>query len=143
VLHLLIRILGPYLHSLEVSQLARCSKEIQRDRSTYGISCVKSLVKFNRLDVEHSTDIFRVKKDASLMQNARKSSSHSDLVVINNATILTMATGDLEQDLIRNGALIVQGGVITWLGKRIDDQTLLEGSTVINVNGGQFRIPSF
>jgi hypothetical protein len=98
-------------------------------------------VKFNRLDVEHSTDIFRLKKEASenpkLMQNARKSSFHSDLVIINNATILTMATGDLKQDLIQNGALIVQGGVITGLGKRIDNQTLLDGGTVINANGGQ------
>jgi hypothetical protein len=132
--------LGSYLHSLEVSQLSKCSKQIQRDHSTYGISCVKSLVKFTRLDVEHTTDIFRLKKEAaekpSLIQNASKQSSYSDLVIINNATILTMATGDLQQDLIQNGALIIQGGVITGIGKRIDDKSLLEGRTVINANGG-------
>ena len=102
---------------------------------------MKSLVKFDRLDVKHSTDIFRLKqeaaKNANLMRNASDSSTHLDLVVINNATILTMATGHLEQDLVRNGALIVQGGVITAIGKQIDDQTLPEGSTVINANGGQ------
>jgi hypothetical protein len=113
----------------------KCSNEIQQDRYTYGISCVKSLVKFHRLDVEHSTDIFRVKKEAA--ENP-SNGRNSDLVIINNATILTMATGDLEKDLFRNGALIVQGGVITGVGKRIDDQKLLEGRTVINANGGQF-----
>ena len=97
-------------------------------------------MKFDRLDVEHFTDIFRMKEEAAEEQSfmQRRSSSHSDLVIINNATILTMATGDLEHDLIQNGALIVQGGVIRGIGKRIDDQTLLEGRTVINANGGQF-----
>ena len=55
--------LGPYLHPLEISKLGQCSSQIKSDRITFGISCVKNLLEYQRIDIEHSTDIARLKKE--------------------------------------------------------------------------------
>ncbi|KAJ7898463.1 hypothetical protein B0H13DRAFT_2520490 [Mycena leptocephala] len=120
--------LSPYLHSLEVSKLSKCASEIKHDTTHFGISCVKSLLEYQEVVVERSTDIARLKSDAR------------DVFVIFNATILTMETGDPEVDLIREGVLTIRGGVIESVGAL---GTLVpSGVTAFNAQGG-YVIPGF
>ncbi|RDB24015.1 hypothetical protein Hypma_008641 [Hypsizygus marmoreus] len=124
--------LGPFLHSLEVSKLDSCSTAIKNDASTFGIACVKNLLEYQEVIVEHSTDIARLKKDAN---------GH-ELVVIYNATLLTMATGNEKRDLVHGGILISRGGVIDSVGTL--ENTLIPGgpATAINAHGG-YVVPGF
>jgi hypothetical protein len=125
--------LGPYLHSLEISKLEECSSQIKDDRITFGISCVKNLVEYQRIVIEHSTDIARLKKEAK--QVSHTALDYFDMVVFTNATLLTMESGNPEADLIRNGILITRGGDIAYVGPFFD-YTPPIGATVIDVEGG-------
>lgn len=106
---------GPYLHSLQVSKLSKCAREIKKDTTSFGISCVKGLLEYQEIVVEHSTDIARLKSDAAAL-DTQAASENSDVFVIFNATVLTMETGDLELDLIRQGVITIRGGVIESVG---------------------------
>jgi hypothetical protein len=128
-----VRLIGPYLHSLEISKLEQCSSQIKGDQVTFGISCVKNLVEYQRIDIEHSTDIARLKKEAK--QLSHMALNNYDLVVIANATLLTMESGNPESDLIRSGVLTVRGGVIEYVGPCLD-YTPPTGATVIDAEGG-------
>ncbi|KAF8162835.1 hypothetical protein B0H34DRAFT_794607 [Crassisporium funariophilum] len=137
--------LGPYLHSLKVSKLHQCSSKIKKDHSTFGISCVKDLLEFQRIDVEHSTDIARLKKQAAEAAHVHKdwltTNESNALVVITNATILTMESGNAYEDLIYNGVLFIEDGVIASVGT-MDRFIAPTGATILNAEGG-FVIPGF
>ncbi|KAJ7504368.1 hypothetical protein B0H11DRAFT_1981946 [Mycena galericulata] len=131
--------LGPYLHSLEVSKLKKCTSEIEHDTTHFGISCVKNLLEYQQVVVEHSTDIARLKRDAAAV--AAISNDNSDVFVIYNATVLTMENGgDLELDLIRDGVVTIRGGVIESVGGA--GALVPSGATAFNAQGG-FVIPGF
>ncbi|KAG5642728.1 hypothetical protein DXG03_002273 [Asterophora parasitica] len=125
---------GPYLHSLELSKLDKCASAIKADSINFGISCVKSLLDFQEVVVKHSTDIARLKHDAQ---------GH-DVVVIYNATLLTMETGTEQWDIIPSGVLVTRGGVISSVGihGHADDLILGGSATAINAEGG-FVVPGF
>jgi len=125
--------IGPYLHSLEISKLMHCSSQIKHDRNTFGISCVKNLAEYQRIDIEHPTDIARLKKEAE--QVSHIASNNFDLVVITNATLLTMESGNPEADLIRNGVLTIRAGVIEYVGASLN-YTPPTGATMIDAEGG-------
>ncbi|KAJ6591564.1 hypothetical protein DFH09DRAFT_178262 [Mycena vulgaris] len=130
--------LGPYLHSLEVSKLSKCSSKIKHDTTHFGISCIKDLLDYQEVVVEYSTDIARLKRDAAAV--SAQPNANSDVFVIFNATILTMETGDPELDLIREGVLTIRGGVIESVGAL---GTLVPtGVTAFNAQGG-FVVPGF
>ncbi|KAJ7890504.1 hypothetical protein B0H14DRAFT_3081659 [Mycena olivaceomarginata] len=98
--------LGPYLHSLE------CASKIEHDTTHFGISCVKDLLEYQEVVVEHSTDIARLKKRCSGTQRA----------------------GQFGLDLIREGVLTIRGGVIESVGAL---GTLVpSGVTAYNAQGG-------
>ncbi|KAF9484912.1 hypothetical protein BDN70DRAFT_871892 [Pholiota conissans] len=142
----LLWFLGPYLHSLQVSKLKQCSSAIEKDHTTFGISCVKTLLEFQMVVVEHSTDIARLKKQAAKATHVHKDwlntgQDISDSVLIYNATILTMQTDDMETDLIREGSLLVRGGVIRHVG-RLTGDSAPQGLKTIDAGGG-FVIPGF
>jgi hypothetical protein len=122
---------------LEVSRLHQCSSAIKKDHSTFGISCVKSLLEFQTIDIEHSTDIARLKKDAAAAAHDHKDwrTSNADAVIIFNATLLTMETGDAQADLIPDGLLVIRGGVIDHVGP-IGGFVAPIGATVIDAAGG-------
>ncbi|KAF8061652.1 hypothetical protein FPV67DRAFT_1673271 [Lyophyllum atratum] len=126
--------LGPFLHSLEISKLNKCSSAIKKDDINFGISCVKDLLDYQEVIVEHSTDIARLKRDAD---------GH-ELVIVYNATLLTMAWGKLRWDLIPGGIVIVRGGIISGVGTLAQADELIPGgpATVINAEGG-FVVPGF
>ncbi|KAJ6581530.1 hypothetical protein B0H19DRAFT_1207473 [Mycena capillaripes] len=132
--------LGPHLHSLEVSKLSKCASEIEHDTTRFGISCVKNLLEYQEVVVEHSTDIARLKRDAAGLKAQAQAKADADVFVIFNATILTMETGDPELDLIREGVLTIRGGVIESVGAL---GTLVpSGVTAFNAQGG-YVIPGF
>ncbi|KDR81896.1 hypothetical protein GALMADRAFT_60409 [Galerina marginata CBS 339.88] len=136
--------LGPYLHSLKTSKLHHCSSAIKNDRSTFGISCVKDLLAVQRIrNIEHSTDIARLKKQAAdaALRKGLSTADNSDTLIIYNATLLTMASGDLDTDLIQNGLLVIRGGVIDGVGSHTGF-VVPPGATVINANAG-FVVPGF
>jgi hypothetical protein len=145
--------LGPFLHSLEISHLASCSSEIKTDRTNYGITCIKDLLKYQEIIIEHSTDIARLKRDANAASHEQKSwlpvksdnatdpasqtrpFPTNDMLVIYNATLLTMATGEPRWDVIHGGILVSQGGVITGAGT-LENTLVPERATAINAHTG-------
>lgn len=123
---------------MEISKLGKCSSAITDDPLTFGISCVKSLLQYQEVVVEHSTDIARLKRDAAAVSHEHKEWLHaqaSDVVVIYNATLLTMATGDPGRDVIPGGILVVRGGVIDSVGT-LDNTVIPVGVTAINAHQG-------
>ena len=127
--------IGPYLHSLEVSRLSECGKIVEADPLTFGISCVKDLVRYQEVVVLHSTDIGRLKRDARASSQHETDSVNSDVLVIANATILSMETGDPDSDLIHDGILVTRGGVIESVGT-MRSVVVPAGATVIDAHGG-------
>ncbi|KAJ7593490.1 hypothetical protein C8J56DRAFT_931194 [Mycena floridula] len=125
-------LLGPYLHSIEVSKLDKCASAVKRDHDKFGIHCTKTLLDYQEIVVEHSTDISRLKKDAE---------DSGGMMVIFNATVLTMETGDLNQDLIRDAVVVTRGGLIDSVGS-LADIVIPEGVAAIDAHGG-FLIPGF
>ncbi|KAJ4475736.1 hypothetical protein J3R30DRAFT_3294599 [Lentinula aciculospora] len=131
--------LGPYLHSLEISKLDKCSSTIRNDLNTFGISCVKDLLHFQEIVIEHSTDVARLKKQAQ----ALSSSVNSDILIVFNATLVTMETGNVDEDLLHDAVLVVRGGVIEAVFSATESQFVApEGATLINAHRG-FVIPGF
>jgi len=128
-------LLGPFLHSLEVSELSQCSSAIKRDPITFGISCVKNLLEHQEIMVEHSTDIARLKRDAAAVSHSLHDTNF-DMTIIFNATLLTMHTGNPQADLIPNGVLVVRGGVIDSVGAG-ENTIFPNGVALINAQGGQ------
>ncbi|KAJ7593461.1 hypothetical protein C8J56DRAFT_931144 [Mycena floridula] len=125
-------LLGPYLHSVEVSKLDKCASAVKRDQDKFGIHCTKTLLDYQEIVVEHSTDISRLKKDAE---------DSGGMMVIFNATVLTMETGDLNKDLIRDAVVVTRGGLIDSVGS-LADIVIPEGVAAIDAHGG-FVIPGF
>lgn len=123
-----------------MSKLDKCSTAIKEDPSTFGISCVKDLLEYQEIIVRHSTDISRLKRDASafIMANGGTgTSANADVLVITNATLLTYNTGHLDADLVPNGILIIRGGVFESV-TTIQNAVIPDGATVINAYGGSF-----
>lgn len=128
--------LGPYLHSLEVSQLHKCSSAVHKDPLTFGIQCTKNILDYQEIIVHHSTDIARLKDEASLAAHAQglDDSTGSAVMLITNATVLTMETGSQSGDLLHNALLVVRGGVIQLVLEMPD--VLPQGALVLNAQGG-------
>ncbi|KAJ3838794.1 hypothetical protein F5878DRAFT_725021 [Lentinula raphanica] len=132
--------LGPYLHSLEISKLDKCTSAIKRDSNTFGISCVKSLLRYQEIVVEHSTDVARLTEQAHAVSG---SAYNSDILIIYNATVVTMETGNLDEDLLHDAVLVIQRGVIEAVFSATDNAFVApEGATMMNANRG-FVIPGF
>ena len=135
--------IGPFLHSLEIEKLKECAKDIHDDHLTFGIGCVKGLLEYKELVVTHSTDIARLKKEASSLTSSSVATTNSDVLVLMNATLLTMHNGNVDEDLIRDAVLSVRGGVIDHTGP-LDGYIVPDGATVINVAGGTLLlVPCF
>ncbi|TRM63706.1 hypothetical protein BD626DRAFT_495129 [Schizophyllum amplum] len=132
---------GPTLHALEIDRLGYCEQAIQLDELTFGIDCVAGLVERYDLPIEHSTDTARLRAEASRVSESADN-SNADVLVIANATILTMATGEgAAADIYDEGVMIIRGGVIESLGPA-GAVVIPDGSTVFNAHGG-FVTPGF
>lgn len=119
---------------------------MKQDRLNFGISCVHKFVNYQEVLIEHSTDIARLKEEAAAKQGTHKEwldlQDGSDVLVITNATILTMETGRIDSDIIRNGILFTRGGVIQYVGPTSNRFSIPALAQVINAQGGQLEAPS-
>ncbi|KAI0956725.1 hypothetical protein AcW1_005336 [Taiwanofungus camphoratus] len=107
--------LGSFLHSMNVSQISACSSVIEQDTSSFGISCIKSIPQFQEVIVEYPSDINRLKKEAAVSHMTAEDKGtrmNADFYVISNATLLTMETGDLRPDILRDAILVTRSGKI-------------------------------
>jgi hypothetical protein len=112
-------------------KLQECSSEIDADNLTFGVGCTRKLLDYQTVIVEHSTDIARLKEQAP-----------EETLVISNATLLTMVTGNLEQDLIQNGTVVVQDGAIVSAGT-YGDLDIPALATVIDAQGGMLVMHNY
>lgn len=87
--------------------------------------------------VQHSTDIERIKRQAAVaVAGSKYELYNADVLVITNATVLTMEGHPNGRDLIEDGILISKGGVIDWVGLA-GDTFVPDSATVIDAQGGQ------
>jgi len=132
-------ILGPYLHSIKVADVqAKCGSAIKKDAKRFGIACVRGLLSMQKLAVWYQTDIGRLKGDISRLREG-DTSDQIDLVV-KNATIITMETGNEETDVLKGASLLIKNGLIYSTvtgGVQVPNAT-----KVIDADGG-FVVPGF
>ncbi|KAA1472917.1 hypothetical protein DENSPDRAFT_839311 [Dentipellis sp. KUC8613] len=135
--------LGPYLHSIEVAKLHQCKAEIRSDKDTFGIACVKNLLSYQEVIVSYVSDIQRLKLEAAQTSKI-SNNANADVLVIVNATILTMESRSSledEEKPIRDAVLITRGGLIESISG-IHDAVIPAGAVVIDAGGG-FIVPGF
>jgi adenine deaminase len=120
------------LHSLNLLELSLCKHHIEKDQSTFGVKCTSTLSQFEEVVVKHTTDIERLRQETS---------PGPAILIITNATLLTMSTGTPD-DVIRDGILFVQDGVITGVYGDEDDVVLPQSAVVIDAKGA-FITPGF
>jgi hypothetical protein len=142
-----------------VSKLSKCQSRIEKDPIKFGIECTtENLVKWIKVELGHSTDVARLKAEAKARALAkahgRSSSSssfndfqHADALVITNATILTMHHGSVKEDLVREGTVVIKGGVIVEVvdGAASDvwervKEYVERGADVLDADGGKLAI---
>ncbi|GJE87975.1 thioredoxin-like protein790 [Phanerochaete sordida] len=135
--------LGPYLHSVDVASLGKCSSEIAGDKLNFGISCTKKLLKFSEVVVKYPTDVSRLQTDArnALRTDDEQALANADFLVFTNATLLTMASGSLQQDVLYDAVLVARGGKIAAI-VGVQDYVIPYGATVIDAEGG-FIVPGY
>ena len=132
-------LLGPYLHSIKVADVqAKCGSAIKKDAKRFGIQCVKGLLSIQRLAVWYHTDISRLKRDISRLR--RDDTGDQIDLVVKNATIITMETGNEGTDVLKGANLLIRGGLVYSIvpgGVQVPNAT-----KVIDANGG-FVVPGF
>ncbi|ESK86757.1 amidohydrolase [Moniliophthora roreri MCA 2997] len=128
-------LLGPILHSFEVSKLGQCVRQIRQDPETFGAKCLDKLVEQQEISVSHSTDIARFKEETKTTEGSDK------ILAIINAKIMTMENGVEEHDLIQNGILLVKDGLISAVGDS-SSVRIHANTTTIDAQGA-FVIPGF
>ncbi|KAI0329892.1 hypothetical protein GY45DRAFT_1324512 [Cubamyces sp. BRFM 1775] len=136
--------LGPWLHYVDVSKLDACSNAAKQDTTTFGIACTKSLAKFQEVVVEYPSDIARLKKDAATFLTEKygeDANPHANFFVIANATLVTMETGNLESDVLRDAVLVTRDGQIEAI-VGVHDAVIPYGASVLDVQGGVV-VPGF
>ena len=85
--------------------------------------------------MEYETDIKRLKDEARAARLGAETPESTDFLVIANATLLTMETGDLRGDLLHDAFVFLAGGeIVAILG--VQDAVIPYGTTVINAEGG-------
>ncbi|RXW22236.1 hypothetical protein EST38_g3614 [Candolleomyces aberdarensis] len=126
--------LGPYLHSIETFKVSRCAAAINRDRRNFGIDCIKNLLYYQEVIVKQPTHVAQAGKS--------NVSGRPDNFVIYNATLVTMATGNLETDLLKESVLNIRGGIIQFIESVADFDAKRTMGVVIDAGGG-YVIPGF
>lgn len=125
------------MHSIELDKLPQCASAIANDPVTFGIDCTQTLLRVQELHVKRMTDIYRLKEDAvKANQQSGIATEHADVLIIANATLITMQNGNLESDLMLNGTVVIRGGVIESV---TNDPTFSPPlAAVINAEGGPY-----
>ncbi|KAG8958820.1 hypothetical protein FRC03_008801 [Tulasnella sp. 419] len=144
-------VLGPFLHSIEVSRVSQCKGAIEADPQNFGFECIRHLLDVQEITVKYETDVSRISKEAKKEFDSRSSTSdlskqeiatrriNADLLVITNATLVTMQTGIEDRDVVPGGMLFIRGGVIQTVGVGLP---IPPGAKVIDAEGG-IVVPGF
>ncbi|KAL5533836.1 hypothetical protein ACEPAG_296 [Sanghuangporus baumii] len=135
-------LLGPYLHSVDISRLSECSSKVKSDAMRFGIDCIKNLLDIRELEATYSTDIARLKHDAKAVARSRGADARdAEVYAISNATILSMNHGTLEDDLLDSANIIIRGGIIEAVGPSSEVE-IPHGATILEAQGA-FIVPGF
>lgn len=137
--------LGPYLHTLPLSRLPSCRDAIEADNSTFGIDCVRGLLDVTAVDVVYTPDKERLSSEAikSIADGAQRAMeepsvrANADVVIIHNATVLSMESGVLTQDFRPGASVVIRSGVVEAIGGAGIGERLSEAFT-INAEGGRW-----
>ncbi|KIJ63294.1 hypothetical protein HYDPIDRAFT_113258 [Hydnomerulius pinastri MD-312] len=126
--------LGPYLHTIPIDRLSSCSQAIEEDTQNFGVGCVTSLLDVTEVYVHYESEVTRLRREAKAFAGA-------DIVAFVNATILTMENGELDEDLISGGTVVLRDGLIEAVGKDTEVHVPTE-ALVIQAEGG-YIVPGF
>lgn len=63
--------------------------------------------------------------------------ANADFLVFTNATLLTMESDNLHEDVLRDATLVTRGGEIEAIVGSADDVVIPYGATVIDAQGGR------
>ena len=87
--------------------------------------------------MEYETDVSRLKQEASALHDAadEEARTNADFLVFTNATLLTMQSGNLHQDVLHDAVLVTRAGSIEAI-VGIEDGVIPYGATVIDAQGG-------
>ncbi|KAG8881276.1 hypothetical protein FRB98_004435 [Tulasnella sp. 332] len=150
-------LLGPYLHSLEVSRLGECKRAIRHDSNSFGIDCVKTLLNVQEIYVAFEHERSRIKKAASdafvaehTCNDQKTHDRHltSDILIIRNATVVSMITGNERNDILHRRTLEIRDGVIVESYAMYDNNGVLNisptapGAKIIDAEGAMV-VPGF
>ena len=113
----------------------------------FGIECTKSHPKFQEVVVEYPSDIARLKEEAAAFakaeygeSTAEDANSGADFFVFANATLLTMGTGNIHNDILHDAVLVTRNGQIEAIAG-VHDYIIPYGATVLDAQGGQSSKP--
>ncbi|KAH7094192.1 hypothetical protein BKA62DRAFT_644774 [Auriculariales sp. MPI-PUGE-AT-0066] len=131
---------GPNLNRLHLSRLSECQAAAKEDVYTFGVDCITSAVDVIELVVEYDADSRRLRREARAAASD-PDNVNADILVLTNATLITMHSGREEEDVITDGVVVARDGLIVAAGSKhqIDIPT---GAHVIDVQGGQV-LPGF
>ena len=121
-----------------MSKLDVCSKAAQKDTKNFGLACTKTYPKYQEVVVEYESDISRLKKEArafAAKQYGDEAVANADFFVIANATLLTMETVNVKDDILRDAVLVSRGGEIEAI-VGVHDAVIPYGATIIDAQGG-------
>ena len=135
------RLPGPYLHHVDISELSACAKASQRDAVNFGIECTKSLPKYEEVVVEYPSDISRLKEEVAAFGRSKygaseEARSNADFFILSNATLVTMSTGNIHNDILRDAVLVTRNGEIEAIAG-VHDFVAPYGATVLDAQGGR------
>ncbi|EMD34385.1 hypothetical protein CERSUDRAFT_117254 [Gelatoporia subvermispora B] len=123
--------LGPFLHHVDVSEVSACAAKKGSGAAVLDASCAKTVPSYQEVIVEYVSDVGRL----------RESSPFSGFLLIANARLLTMETGDLAQDLRENAMLFVRDGEIMAI-VNMEDAVVPENAMLLDAEGG-LVVPGF
>ena len=130
---------GPYLHSVTISSLSKCSSAIAKDTLNFGIACTQKLLDIHEITVSYASESARLKADAQMRVHAQGSEAYAnaDLLVVMNATVLTMDEGELDGDVYRNAVLFTRGGKIEAV-VGAGEAVIPQDAMILDAEGGTY-----
>lgn len=128
------------MHWVDVDRIhKKCSSDIAKDYLNFGISCTSKQLTYSKIHVDYPTDIYRLKQEAAKAHEAdSKAQANADFLVIANATLLTMESGNLHHDVLRDAVIVTRSGKIEAIvGIGDADFVIPYGATVLDAAGGR------
>ncbi|KAH7890028.1 hypothetical protein F5I97DRAFT_626000 [Phlebopus sp. FC_14] len=129
--------LGPYLHTFPITHLTSCSEAIKDDTETFGVACVTKLLEVTEVDVRYESEITRLRREA----RAYSADDDADVIAITNATILTMDHGNVYEDLITGGTIVLRSGLIDAVGT--DGEVSVPAGALVIPGEGGYIVPGY